>query len=174
MKLGRQTADWEVGNTNNNKNEIDILDPDAFEKQSSHPRDDFFPILEHEIVHIFTAMISDGKAVPFWLNEGLSMYFAQQKKQYFAKGLYIEDHYVSKLATRHGWNTYSNGDAYRFSCLFVNYLIKKYSLEKVLILLRTLDKAYYQENFEVKFKNIFGISLLEVEKDFVGYINQSS
>ena len=168
-KLGRATETWEVGNTYSANLEIDILDPEAFEKDSSHSKDEFSLSLNHEIVHISIISLSNGHAVPLWLNEGLAKYFTEQPNP--VKGLYIEEYFSSKISTQHGWNTYSEGEAYAFSGLFVGYLVKQYSLEKILVLVKTLDKAYYQEAFEHKFNEIFGINLIEAERDFVRGVN---
>jgi len=169
-KLGKPTKDWEVGNTNQ-KNEIDILDIDIFEKESSHTRSEFYPILKHEIVHIFTRIYSEDKCIPLWLNEGISMFFAGQVDKYEKQNIFIENNFTEKISTEHGWNIYSDYGAYGFSCLFLNYLIKKFSVEKILSMLKKLDKNYYQSDFEKKFKNVFGITLSKAEIDFVRYIN---
>ncbi|TAN58165.1 hypothetical protein EPN15_01875 [Patescibacteria group bacterium] len=52
-QLGRSTQDWEIANASYD-NEIDILHPAAFEKESSHEEDEFLPVLKHEIIHLFT------------------------------------------------------------------------------------------------------------------------
>jgi len=171
-KLNRPTKDWEVGNMNNGKKEIDILDPEAFENQSSHSRDEFPLILKHEIAHVFIMASANGHAIPLWLNEGLAMYFSKQTDKYSIKDFNFEENYVSKISTQYGWNKYSGSDAYSFSCLFVNYLIKKYSLDKLIMLLKILDKVYYKKSFNSKFKNIFGIDIYEVESNFVKNTNR--
>jgi hypothetical protein len=169
-QLGRKTPDWLVGNTN--KNVIDILDPNAFEKESSHPKSDFTPILKHELTHIFIRISAPNKDIPLWLNEGLAMHFANQVKNYKKEGLQVEKDFLHKIATQNGWNKYANGEAYRFSALFLNYLIKEYSLKKSLDLLKSLNKNYSRKSFDLKFKKIFGVSLLEAENDFLKNISQ--
>lgn len=165
-QMGRKTEDWEVGNTSAD-NTIDIIHPNSFEKHSSHPKSDFIKILKHEMVHIFMKKIAGESAIPLWLNEGITMYLADQVEKYKnQRGYYIEENYAAKLSTDFGWNTYSNYDAYRYACLFTCFLVEKYSLEKILKLLRSLNKNYYQPVFEKKFKKILGIELSEEEKDF--------
>ena len=50
-KLNRKTKLWEVANVMNG--EINIIHTDSFAKESSHKTDEFFPILKHEIAHLF-------------------------------------------------------------------------------------------------------------------------
>ncbi len=165
-QLNRKTSDWEVGNTSD-KNEIDIIHEDSFEKYSSHPRDDFPRILKHEISHIYINKISDGKMIPMWLNEGLSMYLADQMTQYRDKGIFVENDYLSKISTEYGWNKYSNYSAYAYSCLFVDFLINKYSLNKVVELVKKLKSNYSCNAFDKLFLSVFNKSLEDIEKNFV-------
>jgi len=165
-QLNRKTFDWEVGNTSA-QNEIDIIHEDSFEKCSSHPKDDFSRILKHEISHIYINKIAERKMIPMWLNEGLSMYLADQIVQYRDKGLYIENDYLSKISTEYGWSKYSNYSAYAYSCLFVDFLTKKYSLNKIIELLKKLNLNYSRNTFDKLFVSIFGKSLEDIEKNFI-------
>ncbi|MBI5913169.1 hypothetical protein HY839_01870 [Candidatus Azambacteria bacterium] len=165
-RIGMKTPPWHVGNTSADGS-IDILHPNSFEKQSSHPKSDFIKILKHELWHAFAKKIVGAAAIPVWLNEGIAMYVAGQVDQYKnQRGYYIEENYVAKLSTEYGWSVYANHDAYKHACLFTSFLIEKYSFEKILGLLRSLNKNYYHPQFEEKFKEIFGISLSEAERNF--------
>lgn len=165
------TQNWEVGNTSEN-NEIDIFHPDVFEDESSHKREDFLKILKHEITHIYIKKLANSKAVPMWLNEGLAMYLAGQVKQYRNKtGLYIETEYASKLSSPSGWNKYADHDAYRFACLFVNFLVTKYGLEPIIRLIKSIPQNYYRSSFEKIFNEIFKTTIAEAEEKFVNETN---
>ena len=165
-QLNRKTSDWEVGNTSQN-NEIDIIHEDVFEKVSSHPKEDFSKILKHEVCHIYINKITEGKMIPVWLNEGLSMYLADQMTKYRGKGIFVENGYLSKISTEYGWNKYSNYGAYAYSCLFVEFLVNKYSLNKILELLKKLRSSYSYIFFRKSFSSVFNKDLEDVEADFV-------
>ena len=167
-QLGRSTYNWEVGNTSTNNNYLDIIHQDSFEKYSSHPKDDFLKILKHELSHIYIKGIVQKNTIPTWLNEGLAMYLADQTTQYEKRGFFIENNYLSKISTEYGWNKYSNYSAYDYACLFVGYLVKRYSLNKIIELLKKLKLNYSYNTFDKIFTDIFDKNLEMVEKDFVG------
>lgn len=161
------TRDWEVGNTNSN-NEIDIFNPDIFEKESSHKKEDFPKILKHEIAHVYIRQLAGDRAIPMWLNEGLAMYLSDQVSQYTKKGgFYIESNYASKLSTQFGWDKYADYDAYEFACLFLGYLVKNYSIKKLVQLITSLDRNYYEPHFRIKFERIFNSTLEKLEVCFI-------
>ena len=165
-QLGRETLDWEVGNTSTN-NEIDIIHEDFFEKCTSHSIEEFPKILKHEISHIYINKITKGKMAPMWLNEGLAMYLADQMPKYRDNGFYIEEKFLPKISTEYGWNKYSNYSAYNYSCLFTEFLINKYSLEKLLELLRDLRSTFSLNTFSELFEKIFCEKLENIENDFI-------
>lgn len=162
--------DWEVGNTSNN-NTIDILHPDAFERYSSHKKLEFDSILKHEMAHVYVQEMTNKKYIPYWLNEGLAMYLADQIHKYTENGYFIEKDFTSKLSSEYDWDKRANNDAYAISCLFTNYLVKTYSLDKVLDFIMHLDKNFYEPLFNKKFQNTFGASLTNVENEFAIKIN---
>ncbi len=163
-KLNRKTTGWEVANASYAGN-IDILHPDSFEKESTHAKDDFVPILKHEFAHIFLDLLSKGHKIPRWLDEGFSSYVAGLKKKDVS--LHIEEHFCEVLGSPKGWDEHAQRDAYAVSQLFVEYLIKTFSLERVLMLIASISKHYYFKKFEVAFKKIFGKSIEEAECNFV-------
>ena len=166
-KLNRKTKLWEVANAMNG--EINIIHIDSFEKESSHKSDEFFPILNHEIAHLFIEKMAGNKAVPNWLNEGISSYLSGQYKN-IKLPIYIEENFCNKLGTPKGWDEHSDYCAYDTALLFVNFLVEKFTFDKIKEMLLKLDKNYYYSNFEVVFKNIFGKNLKELEIEFVDKI----
>ena len=154
--LNRQTESWLVANTSDN-NEIDILSPLAMQNESSHSKNEFLPILKHEFTHLFIDNLAKGRAIPMWLNEGFAAYIAKQHQKN-VEPVYLEDNFCKKLDTQRGWNENVNFGAYTISALFVNFLIRKYSLVKIKQLMSSLDKHYYYNSFEnYFFKNIYKI-----------------
>jgi hypothetical protein len=168
--LNRQTESWLVANTSDN-NEIDILSPMAMQNESSHSKNEFLPILKHEFTHLFIDNLAKGRAIPMWLNEGFAAYIAKQHQKN-VEPVYLEDNFCKKLDTQRGWNENVNFGAYTISALFVNFLIRKYSLVKIKQLISSLDKNYYYNNFEIIFSRIYKKSLNEVEKEFIAEINK--
>ena len=167
-KLNRKTKLWEVANVMNG--EINIIHTDSFAKESSHKTDEFFPILKHEIAHLFIDKKTDDKAVPKWLDEGLASYVSEKYKD-IKHSIQIEEGFCEKLGTPKGWDEHSDYCAYDTASLFVTFLAEKYTMDKTMELLSMLDNNYYYPNFEIIFKNIFGKSLKDLEKKFVSAIN---
>jgi len=165
-KLGRKTQDWEVGNTN--INDIHILHPDSFEKYSTHKKDEFQSILKHELAHIFIGQLSGGKTIPMWLDEGLANYLAGQVDKYSnGQPIYAETNFIEKLSTNYGWDQHSSYSGYSYSCLFVDYLIKKSNIDQVLELISKSKKMFSIQTFESIFKEVFKSTLSDEEQIFI-------
>ncbi|MDP3997767.1 MAG: hypothetical protein Q8P73_04685 [bacterium] len=173
-QLGRHTQEWEVGNISQ-ENTLNIFHPDAMEKYSTHNRAEFTSILKHEIAHIFISHPARGKTVPLWLNEGLAMYLAGQVQDYSSSAnYYIEKSFYEKISTQQGWDKHANYEAYKYACLFVYFLIKRYSIKTLLTLLKKLDRIYYPPNFDKTFQQVFKIKLSKAETDFIKSLNLNS
>ena len=169
-QLGRNTQDWEIANASYD-NEIDILHPAAFEKESSHRKEEFLPVLKHEMIHLFTDGLAKKSAVPKWLNEGFSSFVSGQYKNIKKQRIYIEQNFCEKLGTPKEWNEHSNYNAYQISALFIQFLIENNSLDKLKQLISSLDKNYYYPNFKKIFQEIFNKDIEDAEKEFVRQIN---
>lgn len=169
-KLNRKTKLWEVANVVNG--EINILNFDSFVKESTHKAEEFFPILKHEIAHLFIDKKTDGKTIPKWLDEGLAQYVSGKYKD-IKHSIYIEEDFCEKLGTSKGWGEHSEYYAYDTASLFVTFLAEKYTLDKMMEILSKLDRNYYYPSFEATFKNIFGKNLKDLEKEFVDKINEN-
>lgn len=167
-KLNQKTKLWHIASAHNG--EIDIIHFDALEKETSHKKEDFLPTLKHEIAHLFIDKLAKDKAVPKWLNEGLASYVSDQYKN-IKHSIYIEDYFCEKLGNPKGWDEHSDYSAYNTASLFVSFLAEKYALDKIMKLFSKLDRNYFYPNFEEIFKNVFGETLKNMEKEFVGKIN---
>ena len=167
-KLNRKTKLWEVANVING--EINIIHINSFAKESFHKADEFFPILKHEIAHLFIDKKTDDKAVPKWLDEGLASYVSEKYKD-IKHSIQIEENFCEKFGTPKGWDEHSDYYAYDTASLFVTFLAGKYTLDKAIKLLSLLEKNYYYPNFEIIFKSVFGETLKDLEKEFVSAIN---
>lgn len=170
-QLKRKTLEWEVANASYN-NEIDILHPEAFTKESSHEENEFIPILKHEISHLLIDRLTNNKKIPKWLDEGLSSYISGQYKNILSNSFYIEENFCEKFGSPKGWDEHSNYYAYPTASLFVCFLIKNFSLEKMMEFVLSLNKNYYYPDFKKKFKEKFNTDINELEKTFTKEINK--
>ena len=169
-QLNRETLEWEVANASYSGS-IDILHPDCFAKESTHAREDFLPILKHEIAHIFLDLLSGGHKIPKWLDEGFSSHVAGLNSN--SDLAYIEEGFCRELGTPDGWNKHSGHGAYKTARMFVKFLVKKYSIEKVDKLIATSEENYNYDNFNRNFKNIFSKNIDDAEKEFIKSIKSS-
>ena len=163
-RLGRKTEDWLVALASDK--EINILSPDAIEKESNHNKKEFLQILKHEFTHFFISNFAKKKTIPKWLNEGLAAYVAGQHKNekiFFT----INGRFCKKLSTTKDWNNEVKKGAYTISATFVSYLIKKYSLKKIKELLVSMKKDYSYSDFKNTFINIYKINLEDAENIFI-------
>ncbi len=166
---GEKTASWVVGNAE--KGKINIFSPVAMGKQGNHKSHEFPSILTHELAHSFLEKITSDKAIPVWLNEGLAAYIAKQH-QNSDKLYFIEDDFCRLLGTFSGWEKNVSYGSYKSAALFVSFLIKKYSFEKIKQLLKSLDKVYYYKNFQQLVFKVYGKTIGELEDEFVIFINK--
>ncbi len=173
--LGRKTEVWEVGNTSRD-NKIDIIHPDCFAKLSSHADSEFDQILAHEIAHIFINKLASGNQVPFWLNEGLAMNIAGQVDSYKtgSDSMFIDERFTSHLANKNDWDARVEFGAYKIACLFTVFLIEKFTLDKLLEVIKKIEKNYYAPHFEESILQILGKSISDLENDFVFWSNRIS
>ena len=157
---GRKTEDWEVGWTD--KGIIYLLAEENYEKESSHrySYDEYAALIKHELAHLFTGMIAGQAHKPVWLNEGLSIFLSGQNA--FKKRPEKLEHFIDYYDKRSKNVYYESGFA-------VEYLIKRYGKEKILQLLRNLNKQHSPQEFREIFKEIYGIEL-EYENFKIEYI----
>lgn len=164
--LGRKTADWEVGNSNQNKKSISLLDPSRWEKEAPTHKPEEFPFLiKHELTHIYIDHLLKDKVIPKWLSEGLAGSISGQYKK--VKNKYFETDFCSKLDTPHNWNQRANSDAYPTAYLFTRYLLDKYGLETIKKLIQASPIHYSYNHFDRIVVNVFGKNLTELEQEFL-------
>lgn len=156
--VGKQTKEWNVGLSRDNK--VIIFSPSVFGKISDHPQSDFYPVLVHEMAHVYTREIY-GFIFPRWLVEGLSGHIAGQYKIRPVRK-------VLKLKSIHeydGWwkNTkYAYAEAYSFT----NYLIMESGKDKFINLLEKLGTEDNYDEFSSKFSRVYRKSVEEYFKNW--------
>lgn len=164
--LGRKTADWEIGHTNSTKKTILLLDPEQWTKDAPTHKPEEFPFLvKHEFTHIYTDHLSNGKALPMWLIEGLAGVISGQYKN--AKVKYFETDFCSKLDTLHNWKQRINSDAYLTAFLFTSYIINNYTFATVEQLVKSAPANYSYYCFNKIVADIFKKNITELEQEFL-------
>lgn len=144
----KETPAWLVGWTK--KNEIHILAYDKFVEESSHiDREDFWRTFRHELIHLyFKKKTKDNK--PYWLNEGLACFLADQKK-------IIKD--LIKFKNPAFYFKKADIFIYSFGYTMVKYLVVFYGEKKFLEFFDCWSRSKKTpRQFERIFKNQFGIS----------------
>lgn len=175
--IGKKTASWMVGHTNCPKNEIYLLSPLVFEKESTHRKEDFPKVLTHELTHLFTYQLYPFYE-PRWLLEGLAYFVANQSKSDFrqrVKLLINNDYFLSKIDTTRNWQENLYHGAYQLSFLWTSFLIKKFGKEKILKLLGKTGFSYKRAQFIKVFEQVYQQNLNSLEKQFIkNYFSQNS
>jgi len=170
-RFGEKTEDWIVGRIGMDYKSTHILSPLAFKNESCHDSKEFLNVLEHELTHLYSDNLANGKILPKWLDEGLAQYIANQCK-YIKNFKNTETNFCKKLGTLNGWNKRINYTAYPTAALFVNFLIKNYSFNKIKELITSLNKVYYYPSFKKIFFKVYGKDLSEIENLFIKSIDK--
>jgi hypothetical protein len=148
--VGKKTESWVVG-TALGYNELLLLSPDSYEKESIHKYSDeeYFSLIKHELSHLFYTILSKG-APPVWLDEGFAIYSSGQlstKKKPKELKHFLE--YYSKVGE----------DVYSEAGFVVEALFKKYSKKKVLDFIKLLPKLNEEKVFKEAFEKYFKLDL---------------
>jgi len=175
--IGRKTAPWEVGSANCPKNEVYLLSPLIFEKESMHKKGGFSGVLTHELAHLFTHQLYPFYE-PLWLREGLAYFVAGQGKSEFRQKVNLlisNGDFLSRIDTTKSWRENLYKDVYQLSFLWVSFLIKKFGKEKILELLRRINFPYEGVKFGEVFVQVYRQDLDSLQKEFIkNYFSRSS
>jgi len=150
--LGRKTPEWMVGVTKNQ--DIYIMSPEAFEKESSHPRSYFGKVLMHEITHSFVLKINKNNMQ--WLDEGLALNLADQKKEKPDQktiNFFIKD---KNLYKNLDLDTFSTQGGYRISYFLVKYILSRFPKEIIIKLLKIDSSKNKPWKIEEEIEKIIG------------------
>jgi len=132
-----------------------------------HKPEEFIPLIKHEVAHVFMDIISENKALPMWLKEGLAESLSVTCKVKNYEGLYLEDDFYKKLAMPWDWENRIKRGGYKISYLFVTYLIEKFGAKKIINLMKVCDKNYTERIFAKCFEKIYTVSLEKIADDFL-------
>lgn len=138
---------WMVGGANGNN--IFILDPKIYTKESDHKNiNHFYETLAHEYAHIAIREFC-GHNKPKWLNEGLSCYLAKQEKTIPPK---------ENLLKIFNYYEKSDKDIYNVGYFWTKFFIKNFGKEKVLKLLKSINYNADEKQFAKIFYKIYGVN----------------
>jgi len=175
--IGRKTALWEVGSANCPKNEVYLLSPLIFEKESTHKKGSFPRVLTHELTHLFTYRLYPFYE-PHWLREGLAYFIAGQGKPDFRQRVNLlvsNGDFLSRIDTTKSWRENLCNGAYQLSFLWVSFLIKKFGKEKILELPRRINFPYEKVKFGEVFEQLYQQNLNSLQKEFIkNYFSRNS
>jgi hypothetical protein len=143
---GKKTESWFVGAFK--QGNIYILNPDIFEKESSHRKEEFVQILKHEYCHAYYTQLTNGHS-PSWLNEGLACFLSGKK-------LILKDDYKDKLLNIFSYFKNVNADVYRVGQYWVQFLLKKFGKKKFISLIKAMRLISDEQQFADKFYEIYG------------------
>jgi hypothetical protein len=167
--IGRSTECWEVAfaSMGNSENRINIISPEQLENHSCHKEKEFNDIITHELTHLVVNDIANGSAIPIWLSEGLSNWLCTDNSHRKEELFYIDTSLLEKIGTPKGWKDMDSGNIYSLSYFLVDFLVGRFSLEKIKEILVSLDKHYYYPRFRNILKSVLGVSPEEIEELFV-------
>jgi hypothetical protein len=164
QKIGVKTPDWIVGWTKRAEKKVYILGPWAFEEESCHLKRRFAKVLNHEIAHLFTYQIYPF-SVPVWLVEGLATYVAGQRPSNKIDRALLRTGILSRVGRSKEYFEKRKNQAYTLSYLWIDYLVTRFSKEKLLKFVIRLSNS--GKEVEEIFKDNFGFTLRKTEKDFL-------
>ena len=129
-------------------------------------------VIVHEITHLILGEVMGSRRtlLPKWLNEGLAMYYQnngnswKKESKNFVKRTQIMT--LNKMNSLPG-KASDVGLFYRKSESIVGYLISKYGVEKIGVLIKYLKT---QGDFGSNFYKTYGISIDELEKNWTKLI----
>ncbi|MBT3690918.1 hypothetical protein HOG16_01595 [Candidatus Woesearchaeota archaeon] len=147
---GENVPEWVVGWINGK--DVYMLDKKECEKchNCKYIKERYSALLKHELVHTFTRIITKKKKKPYWLWEGIAIYLSGQTKikkkpKKLNKFLECDEKYGPGL--------------YQESGFAIEFLAKKYGKTKLLNLIKVSKEIKSKQQFEKKFKEIYGFNL---------------
>ncbi|MDD4353571.1 MAG: hypothetical protein PHN56_03880 [Candidatus Nanoarchaeia archaeon] len=143
---GRKTEDWCMGTTKGRL--VFIFSPESLEKETCHTyeKNDYLMVIKHELVHVFTNIISKNKYFPDWFWEGLAVYLSGQNN--FKKKVKEFKEFLKY---------YDNGGSgvYYESGFAIELLINKLGKDKLMDLIFNWKNITNKEEFDNAFKKIY-------------------
>jgi len=160
-KLGYKTEDWVTAHSFGDK--FIIFSQNAIEEYTTHRKGEFIPIISHETSHIFLKKMSPQFST--WMNEGLAQNIAKQIQKQKIKQKNINHFVKNSLFKNSNYSRFIEKQGYEISYKLVNYLLNRYSKEKIFKLLAI--RYGFNRSAEKKFCKILGLKKDEVIHEFI-------
>jgi hypothetical protein len=162
--LGRKSEGWVVGWTGFGS--VFVLDRSKIKTESSHKegysRDRYNALIKHELSHAFYKILIKGGYSPIWLWEGLAIHTSGQNK---LKKV-MPEKFTQLLSFYKSHKNEKGKNVYYESGFFIEMLVKKFGKEKLIKLLKSLQKIKNRKEFDnLFFKTYkFKLSYREINK----------
>jgi len=163
-KVGRQTPEWMAGVVL--KNKIYLFSPLVIEKVSTHKKSKLNEIITHELCHIFNNKIN--KEILTWIDEGIALFLANQKKlKDFKKSdwRFFVDSFLNKNIDLQDFAKY---EGYKISYWTIRTIADTFGVNKLLDLIKINPK---QENVEKKLEKTLGIPVEDFLKLYCNLVS---
>jgi hypothetical protein len=167
--LGKYYQKWLTGFSKTDMT-IHIKSPSLIQKIGMRKREEFAPIIIHEINHL-NLNYNIKKWQPYWFVEGLAIYAADQyklSKKEIKK--IIDDYLVDEKILDYKFDKNKLGGHYpRYPIwgAFTRYLIKNFGRERILEFTKLLKNKTGKSNYEKSFKEIFKKSDTDIFRKFL-------
>ncbi|MEX0918754.1 MAG: hypothetical protein WDZ85_02185 [Candidatus Paceibacterota bacterium] len=131
-KIGFKTEDWFIGNSFGNK--FMIFSPETIEKETSHKKNEFIPLIAHETAHILHKKINPNFS--HWMSEGIAQNIAEQKTKKDIKPENIKHFLEHNLFQNSDYREFISHQGYEISNKLTKFFIDHYSKKQVMDLLK--------------------------------------
>lgn len=155
-KIGSKTEDWVTAHSF--KDSFIIFHPNAFERYTSHNKNEFYEIITHETAHILIKHKNPNFSM--WLNEGIAQFIAGQKQKTRIKPESKEYFMRNCLFKNSNYDKFIKNEGYKISYKIVDYFIHKYGKGKIIELLNI--KYGFDRGTEKEFCRLFDLSKDEI------------
>ncbi|MFH1583301.1 MAG: hypothetical protein ABIB72_03210 [Candidatus Falkowbacteria bacterium] len=135
-KISKKTANWLVGLFR--KNKIYLFSPIAIEKFSPHKKTYIKKLITHELCHLFNHAINP--LLPLWLNEGIALVIADQKKDSLipkSDWLFFKKSLTNK---KMHFKEFSEHSGYKISYALTSHLLDKLGRDGLFRLVKFASK----------------------------------
>lgn len=148
----KRTEPWFVAWADYNMRTVFVLDKKGLEKYSSHKysTDYYSALIKHEVSHLFYRILSKGRQGPVWLSEGVAIYTSGQNRLKTKP---------SKLKNFLSFYEKESFEMYSESGFVVEVLVKRFGKNKLLELIKSLQKVSSENQFNKIFKQIYGFRI---------------
>lgn len=154
-EIGKKTPDWMVGYTISNN--IYVLSPEAFEKESNHKRSEFVQIIKHEISHVFIGNVSPLCLKS--LEEGLCLNFAGQNRTALIKKENFDLFYGNSIFYNlNDQKLFADLQGYQLSYMMVKNLLNKFNKNQITELIK-IERT--DRNWKIKIESITSLKIEE-------------